>query len=79
MTSPNVIDHCIMMLELNKLNATGKSAVVTPPCEDLPTIVHTKDKGKKLRNYNPEAARAAGAKARRAGHNNSTRWLFDKK
>lgn len=49
MTSPNVIDHMIMMLELNKLNATGKCAVVTPPCSDLPTLVHTRENGKKYR------------------------------
>lgn len=39
----NVFDHIIVGIQLIQMNAAGKHAVIVPPCEDLPTLVHTRD------------------------------------
>lgn len=55
----SVIDHMILSLQLLEMNATGRHATLTPPCEDLPTFVHLKDGTRKRRNDVNTASRQA--------------------
>lgn len=44
-----IFDRMIIDLQLLHMNLRGEHAHVTPPCSDLPTLVHTRDTGKKYR------------------------------
>lgn len=45
----SIFDRMMFDLQLLHMNLRGEHADVTPPCSDLPTLVHTRENGKKYR------------------------------
>lgn len=77
-----VFERMMFDLQLLHMNLRGQHAQVTPPCEDLPTLVHTRDKGTSRRTISASASKRMSEVAtrnRQEGKVPNTAWLFESK